>query len=72
MTENWSASARSRRDIDEGKAVFHGMRLMYEDECFVFAVDYTRSFTQDRDVQPSDRILFRFVLKTIGAFETGT
>jgi LPS-assembly protein len=72
LTEHWSVGARTRRDIAEGAAIFHGMRAMYEDECFVFAVDVTRTFTTDRDVRPSDRLLFRFELKTIGAFETGT
>lgn len=72
LTEQWSVGARTRRDIGLGEPIFHGLRAMYEDECFVFAVDYTRTFTADRDVRPSDRFLLRFELKTIGAFETGT
>lgn len=71
LTEFWSVGTRTRRDLDAGQPIYHGLRIMYEDECFVFAADYTRTFTSDRDVQPSDRILFRFELKTIGLLETG-
>jgi len=72
LTDYWTVGARTRRDIALGETIFHGLRAMYEDECFAFGVDYIRSFTTDRDVRPSDRFLFRFELKTIGAFETGT
>jgi LPS-assembly protein len=72
LTDHWSVGARTRRDIALGEAIYHGLRAVYEDECFIFGVDYIRSFTTDRDVRPSDRFLFRFELKTIGSFETGT
>jgi len=72
-TERWRFGADTRRDLTTGGgSLRHGAFLNYEDECFLFQVDYSRTFTQDRDVRPSDTILFRVVFKTLGEVETST
>ena len=71
VTDYWTLGARTQRNIQAGEQIYDGVRVAYEDECVLFSIDYVHTFTSDRDVRPSDRYLFRFVLKTIGAFETG-
>ena len=72
-TERWRFGASTRRDLTTGGgSLRHGAFLNYEDECFLFQVDYSRTFTQDRDVKPSDTILFRVVFKTLGEVGTAT
>ena len=72
-TERWRFGANTRRDLTAGGgSLRHGAFLNYEDECFLFQVDYSRTFTQDRDVKPSDTILFRVVFKTLGEVGTST
>lgn len=73
VTERWRFGANTRRDLtSSGGALRHGAFLSYEDECFQFQLDYARTFTRDRDVKPSDTILFRIVFKTLGEVGTST
>lgn len=73
VTERWRFGANTRRDLTGGGgALRHGAFLSYEDECFEFQMDYARTFTRDRDVKPSDTILFRVVFKTLGEVGTST
>lgn len=72
-TKRWRFGASTRHDLSGGGgALRHGAFLSYEDECFHFQLDYARTFTRDRDVQPSDTILFRVVFKTLGEVGTST
>ncbi|MBI4183245.1 MAG: LPS-assembly protein LptD [Proteobacteria bacterium] len=71
LTNEWSMALRGRRDLTgKGDMISQGLELTYENECFVFRMDAERSFTSDRDITRSDRIMFRLVFKTIGEFET--
>lgn len=70
ITPRWGVRARTRRDLETGFTLGHGVRLIYDDDCFTFAPEYVRTFTSDRDLRPSESILFRIVLKTIGGFDT--
>ncbi len=72
-TKRWSSGANTRRDLASGGgALRHGAFLSYADECFKFRLDYNRAFTRDRDVKPSDTIMFRIVFKTLGEAGTST
>ncbi len=72
-TKRWRFGASTRRDLTSGGgSLRHGAFLNYEDECFEFQLDYSRTFTRDRDVKPSDTILFRVVFKTLGEVGTST
>jgi LPS-assembly protein len=69
LTPHWSAGANLVRDLTEsGGQLRHGFAVVYEDECFIFTSSYTRTFTIDRDLQPSDTIYFRLALKNLGEF----
>ncbi len=45
--------------------------LAYEDDCSRFEVSFQRSEAVDRSLGPTDSILFRFSLKTIGGLGSG-
>ena len=67
----WGIGLNTRRDLTNGGGSRqHGAFFSYEDECFLFRADYSRTFTRDRDVSPADTILVRFVLKTLGEVQT--
>lgn len=71
ISKLWSIGMSTRHDLEEdGGSLNRNAYLQYEDECFTFRADFTRNFTRDRDVRPSDTILFRFALKTLGEFQT--
>ena len=44
-----------------------GVSLVYEDECIVFSSTGDRTFYEDRDLEPTNRIIFNIFLKTIGS-----
>jgi len=73
ITREWRISASTRRDLtDAGGALAHNAAIVYEDECFVFALTFSRSFTEDREIRPGDTVLLRVALKTLGEINAGT
>ena len=71
LTDRWRFGASTNRDLTGGGgSLSHGFLFVYEDDCFVFRADYSRAFTRDRDVAPTDKILFKVVFKTLGEVET--
>ncbi|MFC1673764.1 LPS-assembly protein LptD [Pseudomonadota bacterium] len=67
LTEFWSTNFSGVRDMsrDGGQ---RSMRLgfIYDDECLQFDTSLSRTFYQDREVKPTDAIMFRVVFKTLG------
>ena len=45
-----------------------GARGTYEDECFIFDVDYIRRYTSINGDSGGTTILFEITLKTVGQF----
>ena len=71
FTENYRGSLSGTNDLDDGGSLRRiSASLTYEDECFVFETTATRSFFEDRELRPSDSIVFRIALKTLGEFAT--
>ncbi len=67
ITTAWSASASMRRDLNEGGGTLnHRFRLTYQCDCFTFTASFSRSFTRDRDLKPTDTIYFRLIFNTLG------
>ena len=59
--------AHTRHDLTTGGGTISaGARITYEDECFLFSTDFVRSFTRDREIRPSNSLMFRFVYKHLG------
>ncbi len=67
----WRTGFNGTRDIDAGEMRSAGMYLTYEDECLVFTSKLSRTFFQDRDLEPTDSITFNLVFKTLGEVKTG-
>ncbi len=71
LTQHWSAFAFTRNDLtDDGGFLGLGGGLRYVDECLIFQASVTRRFTYDRDVVPATTLLFQFVFKNLGEFQT--
>ena len=63
----------TRRDLTSGGGTLrHGAFFRYADECFEFGLDYSRTFTRNRDVQPTDTIMFQVIFRTLGEVATST
>lgn len=69
----WRGQFSSVRDLDTGGGQRSlGLGATYEDECLIFSTNFTRSFFEDRDLKPSDAVIFRLAFKTLGEVKSGT
>jgi len=69
--ENWTITANATRNLQsDGGMVWMGSTLAYEDECFAILSSYSRSFTRDRDLEPTDTIFVQLAFKYLGGFQT--
>lgn len=65
LTDSWSLSANTRRNISEGGFVNAGAGFYYNDECSSFALLLNRDFTSDRDIVASTSFTVQYVLKNL-------
>ncbi|HIG21463.1 LPS assembly protein LptD [Henriciella sp.] len=55
-----------QREFEQNLNIRQGIGLAYEDECSRFELVYERQGTTNRELGPSESIVFRFGFKTIG------
>ncbi|MBD3661022.1 MAG: LPS-assembly protein LptD, partial [Arenibacter algicola] len=71
MSEFWRTNFSGVRDLsDDGGQRSMRLGFVYEDECFQFDTALSRTFYQDREIKPTDAIMFRLVFKTLGEVAT--
>lgn len=71
LTDRWSASGHRRDNLATGGGkISEGLGLVYKDECFTFIVQGQRTFTTDRDLRPTDSLMFLLIFKHLGEFES--
>ena len=67
----WRSSIGSRYNLQgNGELRRLSLNLTYDCECFTLSTDIKRTFYEDRDLRPSDSILFRLTFKTLGEIRT--
>jgi len=67
ITEFWRTKFNGVRDMsDNGGQRSMALSLVYEDECLTFDTTLGRTFYLDREVRPTDAVMFRIVFKTLG------
>jgi len=66
----WRLSGSTVRDLIDDNTQSFNFGTTYEDECFIVTTALTRSFYKDRDLEPTDSIMLRIALKTLGEFRT--
>ena len=66
FASNWSILANTRRNLTTDNTIRYGFGINYGDECLIFSTRFVRSFTQDRDVEPTTSIQFVVTLRNLG------
>lgn len=71
VTDTWSTNFSGVRDLSENGGQ-RSMRFgaVYDDECFTFNANLSRTFYIDREIKPTDAVMFQLVFKTLGQFTT--
>jgi LPS-assembly protein len=70
LNQNWTTSGSIVRDLTAADTRAAAFRIAYADECFVFAVDYSRRFTTNGTLRPDSTLLFRLYFKYLGEVDT--
>ncbi len=69
ITDSWSVFGNIRYDLELKKRVTDQIGIRYHDDCFALSVTYQEQFIRDRDIEPDERVMLRFELKHLGAFD---
>jgi len=67
----WRTGFNGVRDMATNEFRRAGLELIYEDECVKLTTSANRTFFEDRDIEPTDSITFRLLLKTLGEVQSG-
>jgi LPS-assembly protein len=65
---HWRLTASARRDLYLGKMVDAGLGGAYEDECFIFNVQFYRRYVSIDGDNGASTLLFQLTFKTVGTF----
>ncbi len=68
LNDYWRIGASTRRDLRTARGVADGLRLTYEDECFVFDASFSRRHTSINGDNGATILLFQLTFKTVGQF----
>ncbi len=68
VTDNLFVLGSIRREIQLNLNIAQSLGVGYQDECSRFELVYERQGTLNRELGPSESIVFRFSLKSIGQF----
>ena len=66
ITKRWGVVASSNWDIAANVPVQQEFGLLYQDECTHWELVYQHDGTFDRTLRPSDKIILRLMLATLG------
>ncbi|MFZ4124881.1 MAG: LPS-assembly protein LptD [Rickettsiales bacterium] len=64
----WSVLGGLRRDLILDQMIATNAGLVYRNECFNVSMEMLKSFTRDRDIEPSTTFMLRFGFKNLGEF----
>ena len=67
IDENWRFAVRDVRQFGQDSGVLRfNTTLVYEDECFLFGIDFEHRNTGSRDDPPDTSVVLRFALRNLG------
>jgi LPS-assembly protein len=68
LTNDWLLRGSTRRDLESDSTLNYKLGIEYHCDCLTVALDFTRTFTTDRDLKPTDSFFVRFTFKNLGEF----
>ena len=68
INESWKLRSSLTHDLTNKFTSSQSISLTYICDCFNFDVSYNRSFVQDREIEPTDTVLFQLTFKNLGTF----
>jgi len=68
VTDEWIVRGSTRRDLQSNETLNYQLGVEFRCDCLTVSADFTRTFTTDRDIKPSDTIFVRVNFKNLGEF----
>ncbi len=68
LSEEWQLYGGARRDLQIDQMTNANTGLIYKNECFNIILNASRSYTRDRDIEPTTEFSFRVGFKNLGEF----
>ncbi len=68
LSDSWSIYGNGVRNFELNEMVTAGGGIIYKNECFNIMIDGLRTYTRDRDIQPTTAVTFRVGFKNLGEF----
>ena len=65
---HWRLHTSAQRDVQSGQMVAMSVGGAYEDECYIFDVEYNRRYTSFDGDNGATWVLFQVTFKTVGSF----
>jgi LPS-assembly protein len=62
----WSLLGGATYDLENSDLLRQQYGIAYEDECFVAQISYEETMFDDRDIDPEQKVMLSFLLKTLG------
>ena len=66
--DRYRLSGYARKDINSGQMTSAGVHAAYEDECFIFDVNFNKRYTSLNGDSGATLVLFQITFKTVGQF----
>ncbi len=70
FSKAWSINASSTRDLQLSSTLNQKFGLNFHCDCFTMNLNFERTFTEDRDVKPSDTVFLKLIFKNLGTLYT--
>lgn len=68
LDDEWSVYGNGRRDLQANKMISSTGGVEFQNDCFSVLTEMQRTFTRDRDLEPSTQFNFRVGFKNFGEF----
>ena len=68
VIDYWSVSASGSSNLQSGDMIGVSSTIGYRDECFGLNITMSRSYSRDREIEPSDAIMVNLFFKYLGTF----
>ena len=66
----WRLGLSGTTDLAVGETRRVSANLTYENECVIVTTNASRTFFEDRDLEPTDQVTLNLTLKTLGEIRT--
>ena len=70
LSKAWSINASTTRDLKLSNTLNQRFGINYHCDCFTMNLSFERTFTEDRDVKPSDTVFLKLIFKNLGSLYT--